>query len=298
VTWPRVLRNAFSVSPVVLSHLALVAVPFLAFSPWSLAVIAGFVFVAGHGVTVGFHRCLAHRSFKTSRVFQFLLAAAGCLALQKGPLWWVVQHRLHHRHADREGDPHSPVQRGFWYAHLGWMFSRDLMDPDRGVVKDLNEHPELVWLDRLWMLPGLLFAVGCYLALGWGGVVVGYCLPLALMYQVTFAINSVCHLFGTRRFETGEESRNNWLFALLANGEGWHNNHHRASYSARHGFAWYELDTSYQLIRLFAWLRLAWDVKLPPPGLLPGGDIPPGPATAPSNDSSERLDPADISNGV
>ena len=267
------LRNAVSVCSVVVVTLALIAIPFIDHTIWSFAILVAVTYGVGLSVTIGYHRYFSHRSFDTSRWFQFLLAVGGCSArFQKGPLWWVATHRQHHRHSDRPGDPHSPVDRGFWYAHLWWMFSRDLLAVDYSVVKDLAKFPELRWLDRFWMLPGLLFATGCYFALGWSGVVIGYCLPLAVMFQVTFAVNSVCHLFGSRRFETGEESRNNWLIAFLANGEGWHNNHHRAPYSARHGCAWYELDPSYQLIRLFAWLGLVWDVKLPPAELLAGVD--------------------------
>ncbi len=269
-SWWWVLRNAVSVSSIVVVTAALAAIPFIDISVWAFALSVVVVHAVGQSVTVGYHRYFSHRSFDTSRGFQFLLAVGGCLALQKGPLWWAATHRLHHRHADRAGDPHSPVRRGFWYAHIGWMFSRDILTVDYGAVKDLARCPELVWLDRLWMVPGLLFAAGCYLALGWGGVVIGYCMPLAVMFQVTFAVNSVCHLFGSRRFETGEESRNNWAVALLANGEGWHNNHHRAPYSARHGFAWYEFDSSYQLIRVLARLGLVWGVKLPAPELLAG----------------------------
>jgi stearoyl-CoA desaturase (delta-9 desaturase) len=272
MSWWRVMRNAVSVCSFGVVTLALVAIPFIEVNLWSFAVTVIVVLSVGLSVTIGYHRYFSHRSFDTSRWFQFLLGLVGCMALQKGPLWWAATHRLHHRHSDQPDDPHSPVLRGFWYAHIGWMFSRDILAVEYGVVKDLAKCPELVWLNRLWMLPGLVFAAACYLALGWSGVVIGYCLPLAAMFQVTFAVNSVCHLFGSRRFDTGEESRNNWLIGILANGEGWHNNHHRAPYSARHGFAWYELDPSYLLIRLFAWLGLVWNVKLPPAELLTGVD--------------------------
>jgi stearoyl-CoA desaturase (delta-9 desaturase) len=181
----------------------------------------------------------------------------------------VAYHRSHHRNADREGDPHSPVEGGFWFAHCGWLFGRDHMNPDRAAVKDLTKCPELAWLDRLWMLPGLLFAALCFAFQGWGGVL-GYCLAVVFVFHVTFAINSVAHTFGPRRFATADASRNNAVLGVLALGEGWHNNHHRAPHSARHGFAWYELDVSYQLIRVLAWLGLVWDVKLPPPELMAG----------------------------
>jgi stearoyl-CoA desaturase (delta-9 desaturase) len=183
-------------------------------------------------------------------------------------LWWVVQHRLHHRHSDELDDPHSPVRYGFWHAHLGWLVSGRVREVDRELVKDLTRFPELVWLDRLWMLPGLVVAGVCFAVLGWSGVVYSYCLTVAAAFQITFAVNSVGHLFGSQRFDTGDGSRNNWLVGILALGEGWHNNHHRAPNSARHGLAWYELDLSYQCIRVLAWLGLVWDVKHPPAAVL------------------------------
>lgn len=265
----RVARQALSDSPSVLAHFALGAIPFVDLSLWTIALTLAIVPVLGLGITAGYHRCFAHRAFETSRAMRFLLAVMGCLALQKGPLWWVIYHRLHHRHADEPADPHSPVVGGFWHAHCGWLFSRDHTHPDQSLVRDLAKYPELVWLDRLWMTPGLLFAGACYALLGWAGVV-AYCGAVVVTLHVTFSINSVAHLFGRRRFETSEASRNNAVLGVLALGEGWHNNHHRAPYSARHGFAWYELDLTYVFIRLLAWARLVWDVKLPPPGLLVG----------------------------
>ena len=282
--WVGLLYGVVRVSPtVVLIHLALFAIPFIDVNPWAFAVTEAVAVSVGLSVTVGYHRYFAHRAFRTSRGFQLLLAVGGCLSLQRGPLWWTATHRLHHRHSDEDGDPHSPVRTGFWRSHLGWLFARDILTVDYGVVKDFAKYPELVWLDRLWLVPGILFAAGCYAALGWSGVVIGYCLPIAIMFQVTFCVNSVCHLFGSRRFETGEASRNNWVIALLANGEGWHNNHHAAPYSARHGFRWYELDSSYALIRALALVGVVWDVKLPPAELLARAAGPrPAPAGEPA----------------
>jgi stearoyl-CoA desaturase (Delta-9 desaturase) len=151
------------------------------------------------------------------------------------------------------------------------------LKPDLGAVKDLAKFPELVWLDRLWILPGLVVAGVCYAALGWSGVVYSYCLTVAAAFHITFAVNSVGHLFGRQRFDTDDGSRNNWLVGILALGEGWHNNHHRAPSSARHGLAWYELDLSYVCIRVLAFFGLIWDVKQPPAGILSSGDLTPSP---------------------
>jgi len=267
-SWQPGARAALSLVPLVLVHLALFAIPFVGFSWWAVTAIPLVGFFVGFGVTVGFHRYFAHHCFKTSRWFQFLLAFAGSAALQKGLLWWVVQHRLHHRHSDEPDDPHSPVRDGFWQAHLGWLFSARLQRIDLGLVKDLTRFPELMWIDRLWMLAGLVLAAICYAAFGWSGVIYSYCFTVAAAFQITFAVNSVGHLFGSQRFDTGDGSRNNWLIGVLALGEGWHNNHHRAPSSARHGLAWYEIDLSYLCIRVMALLGLVWDVKEPPSTVL------------------------------
>ncbi|AMV26964.1 Fatty acid desaturase [Gemmata sp. SH-PL17] len=263
-----IARVAFTVGPVFVVHLALVAVPFVEFTVWSVVTMLVVSRLIGLGVTAGFHRCLTHHSFKTSRGLQFVLAAVGCAALQKGPLWWAAQHRLHHKHSDTPDDPHSPVAKSFWHAHFGWLFTRDPGVSDTRSIRDLTKYPELVWLDRLWVLPGLLLAAACYALLGWNGLVYGYCLTTVLVLHVTFAINSVAHLFGRQRFGTGDGSRNNAPLGILALGEGWHNNHHRAPHSARHGFAWYEFDETYVFIRVLARLGVVWDVKLPPPEIL------------------------------
>jgi stearoyl-CoA desaturase (delta-9 desaturase) len=266
--WYRAARVGLSLGPLLAVHLALLATPVVEFSWWYLPAAYALTRVPGLGITAGFHRYFAHRSYKTTRWFQFLLAAAGCTALQKGPLWWAVHHRLHHRHSDEPGDPHSPVLDGFWYGHVGWLFARDLMRPDEAVVRDLTRYRELVWLDRLWMAPGLVLAGACLAVGGWGGLVYVYCAAVVVVFQVTFAVNSVGHLLGPRRFATGDGSRNNPVLGYLAMGDGWHNNHHRYPWSARHGLAWYELDVCYRFIRVLAAVGLAWDLKGPPPGCL------------------------------
>ncbi|HSQ54106.1 MAG TPA: fatty acid desaturase, partial [Gemmata sp.] len=198
--WYRSARIAISLSPLLAVHLALFAIPYIEWSWWYLLWILVLTRVVGLGVTVALHRYFSHRSFKTPRWFQFVLACIGCTALQKGPLWWAVHHRLHHKHSDTPNDPHSPVVEGFLYGHVGWLFARDLMHPDERIVRDLAKYPELVGLDRLWMLPGLVLATGCFVLGGWGGLVYGYCLSVVLVFQVTFAVNSIGHLFGPQRF--------------------------------------------------------------------------------------------------
>lgn len=283
-TWYRVARITLSLVPLIAVHLALGAIPFVEFTIWSVVAVAVVTRIVGLGITAGFHRYFSHHSFKTSRWFQFLLAIAGCTALQKGPLWWVIHHRIHHKHSDTTDDPHSPVVGGFWHGHIGWLFTSDLMQPDERLVHDLTKYPELVWLDRLWMIPGLLLAAACYACLGWNGLIYGYCLSVVLVFQVTFAVNSIGHLFGRQRFDTGESSRNNWVLGYLAMGDGWHNNHHRAPYSASHGFAWYELDMTYQFIRMLSLFGLAWDLKQPPVELRPGFVLPPATVSEPTHE--------------
>lgn len=268
--WFRVARVALALCPLLAVHLALGAIPFVEFTVWSVVALVVVTRIIGLGITAGFHRYFSHHSFKTSRAFQFLLACAGSAALQKGPLWWVIHHRLHHKHSDTEHDPHSPVVGGLLHGHVGWLFTQDLMEPDRKLVRDLTKYPELVWLERFWLVPGLLLAAACYAALGWNGLIYGYCLGTVLVFQVTFAVNSLGHVWGPQRFATGEGSRNNLVLGYLAMGDGWHNNHHKAPHSARHGFAWYELDLTYQFIRLCARLGLVWGIKEPSAALRAG----------------------------
>lgn len=269
-SWADIGRASLVMTPLLFVHLALFAIPFIAFSIWDLVIMLALTRVTGLGITIGFHRYFSHRSFKTSRWFQFLLAVAGCTALQRGPLWWVHHHRVHHLHSDTEEDVHSPVVGGFWHGHFGWLFSRVTVHAEESYVRDLIKYPELVWLERFWLLPSVLFAACCFAIGGWEGVVYWYCLNVVLVSHMTYSVNSIGHLFGSRRFNTSDGSRNNIVLGYLAMGDGWHNNHHRVPSSARHGFAWYELDVSYQTIKLLARLGLVWNVRTPPPEMLAG----------------------------
>ena len=232
------------------------------------------------GITAGYHRLLAHRSFKTTRLFQFLLVFLGVLAGQNGPLWWVGHHRHHHRFSDREGDAHSP-QRSFFWSHMGWLFSPGCVPIRHRLVRDLARCPELQVLQRycyvcIFAYALLLYAVGetwRYIqplspASGLQLVIWGSIVSTVCVYHCIWSANSFCHRFGTRRFATPDQSRNNILVSLVTFGDGWHHNHHYCPYSAKHGFRWWEIDLNFAILRFLAWVGIVWDLKLPPAGIL------------------------------
>jgi stearoyl-CoA desaturase (delta-9 desaturase) len=243
------------------SALLVFAVPF----SWGLVGLwAASHFLRAIGLTLAFHRYFAHRAFQMNRAVRFVWAFIGTAAMQKGPLWWAGHHVNHHRFADREGDPHSPMVSGVYYAHIGWFLNdakHDRIEPSNPVIRDFSKFPEIVWMERLFFLPPLLLAVAMYLAGGMPWLIWGFCLPTMTLAHATFAINTVNHMFGTRRFDTIDESRNNAVTALFAAGEGWHNNHHRYQRSARNGFYWWEIDVTWYVIRLMQAVGLAWDVQ-------------------------------------
>src|SRR5438552_1100284 len=240
------------------------AVPF----SWACGLLwAASHFVRAIGLTLTFHRYFAHRAFQMNRTVRFIWAFIGTAGMQKGPLWWAGHHVNHHRYADREGDPHSPAQSGFYYAHIGWFLNDaryDRLAPSNPVVRDFSKAPEIAWLDKNFAVPPLALAVAMYLAGGWSWLVWGFCLPTMTLAHATFAINTVNHMFGSRRFETHDDSRNNVVTAFFAAGEGWHNNHHRYQRAARNGFYWWELDLTWYTIRAMAAVGLAWDVQAVP----------------------------------
>jgi stearoyl-CoA desaturase (Delta-9 desaturase) len=229
----------------------------------AVALCAAFYFVRMFGITAGYHRYFAHRSYRTSRVVQFLMAFLGCSALQKGPLWWASHHRQHHRFSDTPDDPHSPHVTSFWWSHLGWIMSDDHVHTPWHVIRDWSRYPELRWLDRNHWVPGLVVAVLCLLIGGWSGLVWGFVVSTVMLYHATFTINSLSHLIGRRRYATPDDSRNNVVLALLTLGEGWHNNHHHYQSSANQGFFWWEIDITYYVIRTLAVLGIVWDIRKP-----------------------------------
>jgi fatty-acid desaturase len=219
--------------------------------------------LTGLGITVGYHRLLAHRAFCARTFVTRILATMGSLALQGGPLRWVADHRQHHFHSDTDGDPHD-IARGLLFAHVGWVFYVFPRDYDerriRRQTKDLCGDPYLLWLEKYDFVPGFVLG-GLLLAGGVSYFLWGFCARLVLLYHSTWLVNSACHSWGYRRFQHAPGT-NNWLVALLAFGEGWHNNHHAWPASARQGLKPWELDLSWVLITALKRLRLVWDVTL------------------------------------
>jgi stearoyl-CoA desaturase (Delta-9 desaturase) len=221
-------------------------------------------FLRAVGLTLAYHRYYAHRAFQMHRGARLFWTVVAAAAMQKGPLWWAGHHVYHHKYADRDGDPHSPKVSGFYYAHIGWFLNDEKykkVDATNPVVRDFGQVPEVRFLDTYYVVPPLALAAGLYLYGGLPWLVWGFCLPTMTLAHATFAINTVNHLWGTRRFETVDESRNNVLTAVFAAGEGWHNNHHRYQRSARNGFYWWEFDLTYYTILLMKAVGLAWDVQ-------------------------------------
>lgn len=254
--------------PFLLLHIAAFGVFFTQFSIWAVVLFIATYLLRMWGITAGYHRYFAHRSYKTSRAFQFFLAFIGCTSVQKGPLWWAAHHRRHHKYTDEEGDIHSPIQDGFWWSHIGWVISDKYKATDHEAIKDFAKYPELRWLDKWHWIPGICLAVGCFLLLGWSGLFWGFFFSTVVLYHCTFSINSLAHLWGTRRYKTTDGSRNNFLLALITGGEGWHNNHHHFMSSVKQGFFWWEIDTSYYVLKILSWVKLVRDLRLPPAHLL------------------------------
>lgn len=260
----------------ILVHLAALTVIWTGFS-WT-ALILCFVcyFVRMFAITGGYHRLFSHRSYKTSRLFQFVMGFLGATAAQKGPLWWAASHRHHHRYSDTEEDLHSPGLRGFWWAHVGWVLSTDHDEADLELVKDLSKYPELTWLDKYFFAPPLMF-LGLMIGLGFvlaqfpvfnttAGQVIswGAFMSTVLLYHGTFCINSLAHILGRRRYETEDSSKNSFILSIITLGEGWHNNHHRYPTSERQGFFWWELDVTHYILKALSAVGIVWDLKTPP----------------------------------
>jgi stearoyl-CoA desaturase (delta-9 desaturase) len=243
-------------------HIAAVVGVYMMGWSWSgLALAIGLYYLRMFGVTAGFHRYFSHRTYKTSRVMQFFLALLGQTAAQKGALWWAAHHRIHHKNSDGPEDVHSPVQRGFWWSHMGWFLVRKHAPTHWEQIRDLSKYPELRFLNRFEAVIPPSFAVALYLIGGPWALVWGFFVSTTLLWHGTFTINSFSHMFGSRRYGTTDDSRNNWLLALITMGEGWHNNHHYYQRSTSQGFYWWEVDISYYVLKVMSWLGLVWDLQ-------------------------------------
>jgi stearoyl-CoA desaturase (delta-9 desaturase) len=215
-------------------------------------------------ITAGYHRYFSHRSYKTSRVFQFLLAVLAMTSAQKGVLWWAAHHRHHHKHSDQALDRHSPVQRGFWYSHVGWLLTNESDETEFAIVKDLAKYPELRLLNRFHYVPPFLYALLIYTIWGFPGLIWGFFISTTMLYHCTFFINSLTHIIGRVRYDSRDGSRNSFILAILCCGEGWHNNHHYYQSSVNQGWRWWEIDFSYYLLVVLSWFRIVWDLRTVP----------------------------------
>ncbi len=274
--------------PFILVHLACIAVIWVGWSPVAVAICAALYFIRMFAITAFYHRYFSHKSFKTNRFWQFVFAVLGNSATQRGPLWWAAHHRKHHKHSDEEHDLHSPIKHGFWWSHMGWFTCDAAFKTDYNMVKEWAKFPELKFLNRYDILVPIILGVSLFLtgemlaifapALETTGAqlfVWGYCISTVLLAHGTFTINSLCHTWGKRRFNTTDDSRNNFWLALITLGEGWHNNHHRFPVSARQGFYWWELDISYYILKLMSKLGMIWDLNPVPARILEEGKAQP-----------------------
>ena len=252
-----------STIPFIIVHLVCFAAIWTGVTVEAVAIGIGLYWLRIFAIGAGYHRYFSHRAYETSRAFQFVLAALAQSTSQKSVLWWAANHRDHHLHSDTELDVHSPRHTGFIYSHVGWIFSRGQVTMNVNRIADFAKYPELMWLHRYEQLPAFVLAVICLAVAGWPGLIVGFFWSTVAVYHGTFCINSLAHLVGKRRYVTGDDSRNNWLLAIITMGEGWHNNHHAYQSSARQGFYWWEYDPTFYLLTLLQRLGLVWNLKLP-----------------------------------
>ena len=267
VNWERTL-------PFVFLHLGCLAVFWVGIS-WVVVVAAILLYVIRMFAITGFyHRYFSHKSFKTSRPVQFLFAALGNSSMQRGPLWWAATHRHHHRHSDEEVDIHSPVTHGFAWSHIGWLTSMKNFPTAYENIPYLKKFPELIFLNRFDQIVPLIYGI-IMLAIGALletfapslGVTTGqffiwtFFISTTVLLHGTLFINSLAHVWGKRRYETSDDSRNSLLLAIITLGEGWHNNHHRYPHSTRQGFQWWEFDPTYIGLKFLSWTGLIWDLR-------------------------------------
>lgn len=262
----RVSVTVTSVSFLIL-HLACLATLWVAFSWKAVALGVGLYLVRMFAITAGYHRYFSHRTFKLDRVSQFVIAFLAQTSAQKGVLWWAAHHRHHHKASDTPEDIHSPLSHGFWWSHVGWVLSDKYDRYDPASIQDFGKFPELRFLDTYhWICPWLLgtatFAFGRWTGIGGlSALVWGFFVSTVFLWHGTFSINSLSHLWGTRRFATTDDSRNNWLLAIIMLGEGWHNNHHYYQSSCRQGLRWWEVDFTFYALKILSWVGVVREMK-------------------------------------
>ena len=274
VDWSRAI-------PFIALHISVLFVFVVGVSTAAIATMLVLYAVRMFAITAFYHRYFSHKAFKTSRITQFAFALIGASSVQRGPLWWAAHHRMHHINSDKENDEHSPRLHGFLWSHMGWFLSRHNFATRLDKISDFAKYPELKFIDRFDILIPVLLALSLYgfgelLAAyyptletnGWQMLVWGFVISTLALYHITFTINSLAHTIGKRRFQTKDDSRNNWFLALLTFGEGWHNNHHYYPGSARQGFLWWEIDISYYLLRILQAIGLIWDLRPVPERVL------------------------------
>ncbi|WP_151959964.1 acyl-CoA desaturase [Acinetobacter bereziniae] len=266
IQWVRII-------PFIILHVVCLGIFYVGVSWFAVTFMLLFYLIRMFSITAFFHRYLSHKTFQTSRIVQFVFVLIGTMSAQRGPLWWAAHHRYHHRFTDTEHDPHSSTY-GFWYSHLGWFLNDYNFATRKEVVKDWLKYPELVWLDRFSLIIVLLTAVSIYALGEWLAVVYpslatsglqllvwGFVVSTVLLIHATLCINSLAHLYGSRDFETEDQSRNNLFLSIITLGEGWHNNHHYYAGSARQGFYWWQIDITYYLLKMMSWIGLVWGLK-------------------------------------
>jgi stearoyl-CoA desaturase (Delta-9 desaturase) len=272
IDWLRVV-------PFILMHIACIGVIWVGISWIAVAVTAFLYVIRMFAITAFYHRYFSHKAFRTSRFMQFMFALIGAASVQRGPLWWAAHHRHHHRHADTDLDIHSP-RHGFFRSHMGWFLTKRGFATNFSSIQDLTKFPELRYLDRFDVLVPIVLAFTLYGVGSWLHIsmpqlntsgpqllIWGFFVSTIVLFHATVTINSLAHRWGTRRYDTKDDSRNNWFLAIITLGEGWHNNHHHFPGAARQGFKWWEIDMSYIALKIMSWLGLVWDLKTIPASL-------------------------------
>jgi len=250
------MRRRLENLPFWIVHVASLGVFFVHFEGRYFAICLALYALRMFGITAGYHRYFSHRTYRLNRFWQFVLAWIGSMSLQMGPLWWAAHHRHHHRHSDQDADIHSPMHKGFWYSHCFWFLDGHNDQTRMELIPDLAKYPELRWLNRWHVVPGALLGFACWYWGGLQGFFWGFAMSTTLLWHGTFTINSLAHVFGSRRFETTDTSRNNLWLALITLGEGWHNNHHRYQSSVNQGFFWWEVDITYYILKALSWIGI------------------------------------------